>query len=850
MVNVAERTGSTGQDEQRSGRPGGAGASELRGGWAGELVVAGETAWAAWASCQTREAEFVAEGNRDWTLLPGATLEGWRSALRETSFSISLARVQGTAPVGARALTRSPYMLEGPALAALPGDAEPAVVWVERRGPAGGSALHASAGGHTVVVAESRGAMLGPRAAVDSSGRLWAVWQQWPDAVGGTGVGPGVVVAVRGRGGEWSDPKVLSTAGASAWAPAMAADEDGGVWCAWDAWDGSAYRIFAARRTETGGWSEPAQVSGAERRGLDLAPDVVAADGRAWVVWNRSAPWGHVNHRFNHVRSLHAADVTVGAGGALSARPAPGAFMGEAGRLPVPSLPFLHSSEYEFVNPQAARVRLGTRGPVVFYRSFRSAEFKDFGWEIYAVALDDGGWSAPRRVSAAAGFPDTPYGVVRAPQAGLAAGDAWLMAYHVGDYPLDPDRHPSKPVAGHRLAIERVTVEPPSAAAGPREHAGGDDAAARRVPAPSPRRAAAGARRRLSVDGSTYELLWGDLHRHNTISKCMSANDGDPLDHWRWVQDVGELDFYSLTEHLGYMSDLEWHRVTDLAQQLASGGVLALCGFEFSNYPGHTNFFFIDDAVAADVRAACLRGSHDSLSDIWPKLDALGLQGKVLAVRHNQSSNGGGLGRGWHDAEDLESTYGPHYERVVEGIQTRGEYKEWLRSLWRRGFKVGVVGASDHSRAAPFVQGLTGLWVPPEDGTREGVMRALHDRRSFATNGVRLSVYLSAAGDSGTRLGMGEAGRIEGPVRLRVQVQGTRDIDTVEVYRGDRLIHIESPEGAEATVETVDRDTERSVGVSDGEVTYWVRATQLAERNGGRPHKGVAYSSPVFVAGA
>jgi hypothetical protein len=331
----------------------------------------------------------------------------------------------------------------------------------------------------------------------------------------------------------------------------------------------------------------------------------------------------------------------------------------------------------------------------------------------------------------------------------------------------------------------------------------------------------------------------------------MSANDGDPLDHWRWALDAGELDFYALTEHLEYLSDLEWHRVTDLAQQLAAGGVPALCGFEFSNYPGHTNFFFIDEDVAPALRAACLSTARGGLADLWPKLDALGLEGRVLAVRHNQPSGGGGRGTGWHDADDLEGTYAPRYEPVAEGIQSRGEYKEWLRSLWRRGFRVGVVGATDHSRGAPFVQALTGVWLPPGERTREGVMGGLRARRTFATNGVRLSVYLSASAESGAGgpvIGMGEQGRVRGPVRLRAQVQGTRDLDTVEVYRGDRLIHFESPHAPAASVDVVDRDVPRAADEADGEAAYWVRATQLAERNGSRPHQGIAYSSPVWVA--
>ena len=95
---------------------------------------------------------------------------------------------------------------------------------------------------------------------------------------------------------------------------------------------------------------------------------------------------------------------------------------------------------------------------------------------------------------------------------------------------------------------------------------------------------------------------------------------------------------------------------------------------------------------------------------------------------------------------------------------------------------------------------------------------------------------------------MGEQGRVRGPVLLRAQVQGTRDLDTVEVFCGDRLIHVASPQAPQATVEVVDRDAPWTGAGAGGEVAYWVRATQRAERNGSRPHQGIAYSSPVWVA--
>ncbi|MGH2367084.1 MAG: hypothetical protein ACRDI2_02710, partial [Chloroflexota bacterium] len=752
------------------------------------------------------------------------------------------------------------------------------------------------------VVAESAGAILGPRAAVDAAGRLWVAWQQWPAWPGRDGplsaapAAPQVVAAVRngtaaaGASAAWSTAEALSPDGQPAWAPSLAAGSDGRLWCAWDAWTGSAYQVYVASAPADGGWGAALQVSGvsgtngggaantANARYFHLAPDIAAEGDRAWVVWSRTPRWGELNHRFNHLRSLHAAVVVAGDEtgehgggepnrlapldergylGGLVACPAPGRLVvGEAGRLPVHAVPFLHSAEEEFVNPLAPRVVATADGPVVFFRQFRSTAFKDFGWAIHAVRHTGHDWTVPEAVTAATGFPDTPYGVL----AGVASSPVegprwrdWLVAYHAGEYPRLPNTHPSRPVQRHRVLVERVAPPDPGSAharAMPSISSASSVSAApndqpvvvRSVPLspPSPASpanppvpAARPPARRITADGRTYTLLYGDLHRHSAYSKCMSANDGDPLDHWRWVQDVAGLDFYAITEHLEYMSYVEWRRIEDLAERLAAGGgVLALCGFELAIPPGHTNFFYADQGVGRDLRVACL--SSADLAAVWPKLDAWLSPEQVVAIRHHQGHRG-----------DVAASYAPQYEPVVEIIQTRGEYPGWVQSLWRQGFRVGVVGASDHARGAPFVQGVTGLWLPAGERSREAVLAGLRARRTFATNGPRMSVLLSATSATATAGGpmvvMGGSGSVAGPPRLVVEAAGTRALEAVAFYRDDRLLHVEPTDSPEATAAYTDHSA------PPGEHAYWVRVTQGPERNGRRPPYGVAYSSPVWL---
>ncbi|MBI3971612.1 MAG: hypothetical protein HY332_10025 [Chloroflexi bacterium] len=823
---------------------------ELADGWAGDLAWCDGAVWVAWAVCSDPEPELLSESVREWPLKrdtplrPGLTPDDWRRRSAEAAFTVSVGRLAGGQLAAARELSRTPHAVEGPSLVTVPGHEAPAVLWAERRGR--GSVLLAAIGGAAPeVVAESTGAILGPRGAVDGAGRLVAVWQQWP-AGGEAADGPQIMAATRAAtaagqpAAGWSRPVAVSPAGQPAWAPALAAGPDGTVWCAWDGWDESVYAVYACYASPDGVWHPPVQVSRPTRGHFHIAPDVAAGAGYAWIVWNSTTRWGELNHRFNHIRGIHAAEVTVDEAGSVRFRPAPGGgTLGAPGQVPIPNVPFVHSVEEEFVNPLAPRVRLDADGrPVVFFRQFRSAEFKDFGWSIWATRQSGEAWTPPALVTTHTGFPDTPYGVVPASEKGMAGAgsagtDSWLLAYHAGDYPRFTDRHPSRPVSRHRLVIERLAPLTPSPS--PTRGEGNDNAARFRQTPPRPLwergPGGEGKPRRIIFGEQAFELLYGDLHRHSAYSKCMSANDGDPLDHWRWVHDVAGLDFYGITEHLEYMSYLEWRRIEDLAERVAAGGrVLALAGWELAIPPGHTNFFYADQRIGQDLRIACL--SSPDLAAVWPKLDAWIPAGKAVAIRHMQG----------HRGDDLAATYSPRWEPVVEIIQTRGEYPDWVQSLWRQGFRVGVIGASDHSRGAPFVQALTGLWVPPEERTREGVLAALHARRSFATNGVRMGVFVSVSSSSGgSVIGMGESGVVSGTPRLRVQATGTAALQTIEFYRDDRLLHLEPVDALEATVDCVDGD------VSPGEHRYWVRVVQGAEKNGRRPHRGVAYSSPVWV---
>ena len=152
------------------------------------------------------------------------------------------------------------------------------------------------------------------------------------------------------------------------------------------------------------------------------------------------------------------------------------------------------------------------------------------------------------------------------------------------------------------------------------------------------------------------------------------------------------------------------------------------------------------------------------------------------------------------------------------------------------------MGSSDHSRNAPYPMAMTGLWLPEAEHTRESVLDGLASRRTFATNGVKISAFLSASNIDGKEtLIMGDEGEIHGPTKLTAMASGTPRIESVEFRRNDDVIHVETVSEEEVSIEYIDENP------GPGEHIYWVKVTQFGELEGTRPDWGVAYTSPVWV---
>ena len=249
--------------------------------------------------------------------------------------------------------------------------------------------------------------------------------------------------------------------------------------------------------------------------------------------------------------------------------------------------------------------------------------------------------------------------------------------------------------------------------------------------------------RTITVGDQTYQLLWGDMHRHSHLSKCMSPNDGTPLQHFRWAVDHNRMDWWALTEHLEYLSYNEWRRVEETVAAFTSDGRFEpLFGFEWGNNPGHTNIFYRDQQLGEELRALTLMSP--SLEDLMERWDARMPAGEVLAARHFQG----------HRQPDVFEGYRAAWEPSMEIIQTRGDQREWIETFLREGAKIGFLGASDHARHWHFAYCMTGVWAT--EPTREAIFDAIWNRRTIAAS-AKILLHTEVSG-----IPMGGEGEVSG----------------------------------------------------------------------------------------
>lgn len=344
----------------------------------------------------------------------------------------------------------------------------------------------------------------------------------------------------------------------------------------------------------------------------------------------------------------------------------------------------------------------------------------------------------------------------------------------------------------------------------------------------------------LIVAESGPRILWGDLHGHSNFSD----GTGRPDEYFRYARDVSGLDVVSLTDHDHWgMEPLvespdHWQEIQAQTKRFHDPGrFVTLLGFEWTNWIfGHRHVLFFEDT---GFLVDSVDEKTDEPGELWEALDPE----TTMTVAHHPA--GGPVPIDWTIPPD------PRFETLVEIVSVHGSSEaadspglirnaregHFARDALDRGYRLGFVGSGDRHDGHPGtferdpVNGGVAA-ILAEERTRPSVLRALRERRVYATNGPRI-VLRAALGGTGMG-GTHSLGRLGTEASLYVEVIGTAPLEHIDLIRSgvvyDRL---DLPEGEREA--RVHRPLE---GLREGEYLY-VRVVQV--------DGGAAWSSPIFV---
>jgi hypothetical protein len=346
----------------------------------------------------------------------------------------------------------------------------------------------------------------------------------------------------------------------------------------------------------------------------------------------------------------------------------------------------------------------------------------------------------------------------------------------------------------------------------------------------------------LIVAAQGPRVLWGDLHGHSAFSD----GTGLPEDYFVYARDVSALDVAALTDHdhWGILPLAEhpelWSEIRAQTKRFNTPGVfVALLGFEWTSWiHGHRHvLYFGDDGPLIDSLAE----PTDSPAELW---QALGDRPAVTVPHHPA---GGPIALDWDTPPD------PRFEPVAEIVSIHGSSEaadspavvhepvagHFARDALARGYRLGFIGSGDRHDGHPGAfaphdpEGAVGglAAILSEERTREGVLRALRERRVYATNGARIVLRVALGGvPMGGVLPAPPGDRRQ---TLFVQVSGTAPLETVEVVRTGKRV-----DGVKLNGELETTLSSELVDLAAGEYVY----VRVVQSDG-----GAAWSSPIFV---
>lgn len=283
-------------------------------------------------------------------------------------------------------------------------------------------------------------------------------------------------------------------------------------------------------------------------------------------------------------------------------------------------------------------------------------------------------------------------------------------------------------------------------------------------------------------------VYWADLHGQS--EETVGTNTAE--DYVKFARDYAALDVCGHQGNDFQVTAENWAELQRLAREYTKPGrFVNLLGYEWSGNTGgggdHNVYYLRPDEPIFRSCHALIPDKSGVDTDRYP-IERLyeELRGRdAIAIPHVGGRRA-----------DL-SRHDPEVVPLVEIYSAWGEFEWMLTDSLAMGHRVGVVAGSDGHKGRPGASypgasafgvygGLTAILAERLDP--ESIFEALRAQRCYATSGQRILLSVEADGQP-----MGSEIRATKPVTLEIEAHGTDGIRTVEVMRGDTMVHLHDP---------------------------------------------------------
>ncbi len=338
-------------------------------------------------------------------------------------------------------------------------------------------------------------------------------------------------------------------------------------------------------------------------------------------------------------------------------------------------------------------------------------------------------------------------------------------------------------------------------------------------------------------------LYWGDVHGHTE----MSDGCGDYSELYRHAQQEGCLDFAAAADHAEYVTDNQWLWMQDVTNAWNQPGrFVTLVAYEWEGRERDRT------VLTSHSRLPIMRGNYPptrGLDVVWGRFhgDEQVVGGPHATLEHNplwehhdpDVQRFAEIYSMWGASDLHDSPLAPRWLKPDQGVT--------VNDLLQRGARLGFTGGGDcheghvgfspedperqgtipHTFSAVICYrcGLTAALMPALD--RVHLLRAIRDRRTYATTGARILLEFSVGG-----LAMGDEG-VATDAECRATVHAEAPLRTLEIVKDGYVAWSEECSGLDAALEW--RDPEPPVQ----EHYYYLHVVQEDGQ--------MAWSSPIWV---